>query len=207
MVAMSRKATTPSAITSGRDRPCCAGGGAYDGYGAGAKAGAPCGADVCGCAAAPGDGRSRNPLGAWPLPPAAGPGDADGRSSRPPPPGEIDSLGPVSPSSDRGAAGLERADISSFTSDASAEAAEGCQPPVSPAGSAPSPAAAMLTGISVRMLCDIPPELKEGSTGMVTTVPLPGPTNPGDEPIIGLDGLGASTDLRSATSESGVQSE
>src|SRR6185369_9697820 len=125
---------------------------------------------------------------AWPLPPGAGPGDAGGRSSRPPPRGEIDSLGPVSPKSDRGAAGLERADISSFTSDASAEAAEGCQLPVSAAGSAPSPAAAMLTGISVRTLWDIPPELNEVSTGTVTTAPLPGPTSPGDEAITGLDG-------------------
>ena len=153
MVAISRKATTPSAITSGREMPCCAGAGWYDGYGAAAKADPPWGAGACA-----GAGTSSSPLEACPLPPGdACPDDPDGRSRKPPPRAGICSFGPVSPRSERAEEGLERADISSFTSDASAEAAEGCQLPVSEAGSAPSPAAAMLTGISVRTLWDMPP--------------------------------------------------
>src|SRR5438105_4427016 len=98
------------------------------------------------------------------------------------------------------AGGLASASISSFTSEASAEAADGRQLPVSSG----APAAASGTCISPRTDFIIPPALNADSTGtLITGAPPPviGAT------ITGLDGRGASSAARSATSLTGTQSE
>ena len=91
------------------------------------------------------------------------------------------SLGPLSSNEEvRGLGLVLSADISSLTRAASAEAAEGFHPPVSPAGPLEAPEAAIpppsppppkATGASARTVRETPPTLIEVSTGKLTTVP------------------------------------
>src|SRR5207253_3227710 len=105
-------------------------------------------------------------------------------------------------SSTFGGGGFASASISSLTSEASAEAAEGLQLPVSSGA-----AAASGTCTSLRTDFIMPPAENADSTGTLTTGPdIEPPTVTGDT-ISGLLGRGASSAARSATSETGIQSE
>src|SRR6476619_3526124 len=88
-----------------------------------------------------------------------------GRSSSPPELAGADGRDSSTGAADFFGAGFESTLISSFTSDASADAADGFQPPLSSVEGE-----AAITGTSARTVLVTPPAVNAGSTGTVITL-------------------------------------
>ena len=101
---------------------------------------------------------------------------------------------------------MDSASISSFTSEASAEAADGRQVPVlSASATFDDGAAAIGTCISDCIVCTMPPDENADCTGtLITAGELE--HRPAPPTTMGLGGLGASTLASTFTSDSGTQS-